>query len=173
MAQGKRYKEWRVFCQDVSSLRFDDWPIEGPHTSAQLCVHIDRHGRLPSGFLERWARAKKIEETDRVFHELRWFMESLELGGTYDQLNLGACAWAQAAARRAQVIFDAYDANPAKPNFDGSKYLAGTSQVTDAIAPELRSFAARRAKDEAEVEKQRQRARDLRTRGPVAAAYKK
>lgn len=100
-------------------------------------------------------------------------MESLELGGTYDQLNLGARAWAEAAARRAQVIFDAYEANPSKPNFDGSKFLAGTTQVTDAICPELRSFAARRAKDEAEVEKQRQKARELRSRGPVAAADKK
>jgi len=70
--------------------------------------------------------------------------------------------------RRLQTIFDAYELNPAKPNFEAARYYSGMGVPTDAVAPQLRSFAANQARNDAEVEKQRQKVRELRGKAPPA-----
>ena len=169
--QGDRYKNWREVTREVHAPEFGDWPLEGPRSTVHLCKHAERHGRSPTGFLEKWARSKKVEETDRVFYELKTLMDILETGGSYDQLNLGALACMEVCSRRAQTIFDAYEVNPSKPNFESARYFSGQGSISDAVSPELRSFVARRARDDAEVEKQRQKVRELRR--PPAAGGKK
>ena len=59
-----------------------------------------------------------------------------------------------------------------KPNFESARFFSGFGPATDAVSPELRCFAARRARDEAEIEKQRQKVRELKGRPPSAAADK-
>ena len=53
--------------------------------------------------------------------------------------------------------------NPQKPNYDSATLFAGTSRAADGVSPELKGFVARKARDEAEVEKARQKVRELRT----------
>lgn len=64
--QGERYKNWRTLCIGLTSPTFQDWPLEGPRTAVHLCKHMGKHGSLPSGFLDRWCRPKRVEEIDRV-----------------------------------------------------------------------------------------------------------
>ena len=164
--QGERWKDWRSLCREISVAEFHDWPIEGPRTAVHLLKHCERHGKLPTGYLERWAKNKKVDESDRIYHEMKVLMESLELLGSYDQLNLGSLAGVERMCRRLQTIFDAYDVNPAKPNFESAKLFSGMGAEMDPVAPELRSHVAKKARDEAEIEKQRQKARELRKAPP-------
>ena len=164
--QGDRWKDWRSVCREIFVSEFPDWPIEGPRTAVHLLKHCERHGKLPTGYLERWAKNKKVDETDRIYHEMKVLMESLELFGSYDQLNLGSLAGVERMCRRLQTIFDAYDVNPAKPNFESAKLFSGMGAEMDPVAPELRSHVAKKARDEAEIEKQRQKARELRKAPP-------
>ena len=50
--------------------------------------------------------------------------------------------------RRFQTILEAHATPGAKPNYSIATVFAGTGQLDDAIAPELRSHAARKLKDE-------------------------
>eukprot|EP00973_Karenia_brevis_P028401 3915111-Karenia_brevis.AAC.1 len=58
-------------------------------------------------------------------------------------------------------MFDAYSLNPSKPNYEWAKYFAGKSDWSDAAVPELRSYVARRARDDMEVEESNQKVREL------------
>lgn len=136
-------------------------------TVVHLCKHMGKHGSLPSGFLDRWCRSKRVEESDRVYHEMRALVDALEAGGVYDQMNLGSIAMFEGLARRLQTIFDAYEQSATKPNFESARFFRGSGAATDAVSPELRNFAARRARDEGEIEKSRQKVRMLRGLPPA------
>lgn len=164
--QGERHKPWKQFCKELGEVPFSDWPLEGPRTMLHLAKHMDKHGRTPTAFLERWCRAKRVEDSDRVQHELRTLVDCLELLGTYDQVNIANLAGAEVLARRLQTVFDAYELNPQRPNYEAARYFSGMGTATDAVAPELRSYVAKKARDEAELEKQRQKARELRAKAP-------
>lgn len=170
--QGERQKSWKQCCREMSEAPFEDWPLEGPRTVLHLAKHMDKHGKSPSAFLERWCRAKRIEDSDRVQHELRTIVDCIELLGCYDQVNLANLAGVEVLARRLQTVFDAYELNPQRPNYEAARYFSGMGTATDAVAPELRSCVAKRARDEAEVEKQRQKARELRAKAPPGTAGK-
>lgn len=170
--QGERQKPWRLGCREMKEVPFEDWPLEGPRTVLHLAKHMERHGKTPSAFLERWARSKRVEDSDRVYHELPTLIDSLELLVTYDQVNIANLAGVEVMARRLQTVFDAYELNPRRSNFEAAKYFSGMGSATDAVAPELRSFVARKARDDAEVEKQRQKVRELRGKAPPGGAPK-
>ena len=77
---------------------------------------------------------------NRVAHELRVLVETLQAAGSYDQLNLGGLAELEIVARRVQLITEAY-ANPQKPNWDTSKFFAGTSAAGDAVSPKQKTLS--------------------------------
>ena len=160
--QNERYKEWRAVTRELHPEVFVDFPIEGPLTVEYLAKHMERHGRTPRGWLDIFVRDKGLVSTDRVVHELRVLVEILELGGSYDQLNIACLASFEFLCRRIQTIVDAHAINPQKPNYDAASFFSGIGRAVDGVAPELRAHAARRARDEAEVEKQRQKVRELR-----------
>eukprot|EP00959_Pyramimonas_sp_CCMP1952_P441213 9236780-Pyramimonas_sp.AAC.1 len=126
---------------------------------------MERTGRVPSGWLDKWAQSKNIVSSDRVYYELKTIIDSLEYARCYDQLNLGSLVFAELLCLRAQAIVDAYDTNPNKPSFENAKYFSGLKSLSDAVSPDLKSFAARKAKEDTEVEKQRQKVRELRGKG--------
>ena len=123
---------------------------------------MERTGRVPSGWLDKWAQSKSIAVTDRVYYELKTIIDALEYAGCYDQINLGSLVFAELLCLRVQAIVDAYENNPSKPSFENAKYFSGLKSLSDAVSPDLKSFAARKAKEETEVEKQRQKVRELR-----------
>ena len=77
-------------------------------------------------------------------------------------MNLGSLVSMELCGLRLQTIIDAYETNPKQPSFDHAKYFSGMPSSSDAVSPSLRSFAAKKARDEAEIEKQRQKVRELR-----------
>ena len=159
---GERYKSWRDVTKEILGHEFKDWLLETPPAIIHLCKHMERKGGSPMAWLEKWCRAKDIKETDRVYYELQTLCEILETAGCYDQLNLGSLVSMELCGLRLQTIIDAYETNPKQPSFDHAKYFSGMPSSSDAVSPSLRSFAAKKARDEAEIEKQRQKVRELR-----------
>ena len=164
--QGTRYKEWRVVVADSRDYHYEDWPCEGPATVLHLLKHMWKYGGDPKQWLELWCRQKSISDQDRVKHELRCLMDVLYLGGTYDQLNMPVLASFETVARRVQCIVDAYAAGGSgAPDWGNSKLFTGYQGPEDLVMPQLKTWAARRGKEEVELYQARHKMRELRRPG--------
>ena len=106
-------------------------------------------------------RDLKIAENDRSAHELELLLNVLELAGSVDQVNLGNLSSMELIARRVQLILDAHSSG-AKAAWEGAEHFMGLGKQAKGINPALQAHVAARLKDEAEVEKQRQKAREVR-----------
>ena len=161
-AQGVRYKEWRSVCQESAEYSYEDWPHPGPTTVLHLLKHMHKYGGDPKQWLEMWCRQKGISEQDRVKHELRCLMEAFYLGGTFDQLNLPVLGCFETLARRVQCIVDAYAQGAGAPDWGNARLFTGYSGPDDLIMPQLKTWAARKGKEEVELQQARSKMRELR-----------
>ena len=101
-------------------------------------------------WLSLWQREKHLETTDRVMHEMKVLTDAVYWAGVYDQLNIGASVAIDTLVRRIFTIVDAYG-NPSKPNWDNAKIFGGQGSPDDCVDPTFKAWAARKAKDEAEI----------------------
>ena len=161
--QGERFKEWRKVVNEMREYSFGDWPLEGPPSTMHLTKHMLRNGGDPRLWLQVWSRHKGVAETDRVMFELRTLIEIFYLGGVYDQLNIASLASFEAASRRIQSIVDAYSAgSAASPDWGAARIISGYRGPDDAVSPTLRSWAARKGKEEVELAQARAKIRETR-----------
>ena len=124
--------------------------------------------------MEKHLHSERYGATDRSVHELRCLAEIFETGGSYDQLNLSSLACFELADRRWQLIMSAHSKSAAVPDYDGSECFEGIEKKRFGIAPSLTEHVACKMKDEAEIEKQRSKIRELRgSKTPAAAGAKK
>ena len=131
---------------EISAESFAYDPIEGPVSVVCLAKAMFGSGGGPLRWLAEWSREHKVERQDRIYHELEVLCHSLLLAGTHDQLNLGGLRSMERLARRIQVITDAHSAPGAPANWRMARYITGETGPGDPVAPELRSFGAKRAK---------------------------
>ena len=165
--QGTRFKEWRKVVSESQFYSYDDFPRKGPATVHHLLKHVGKYGGDPKLWLELWCRQKSISDQDRVKHELRCLMEVLYLGGTFDQLNMPVLASFETVARRVQSIVDAYSfGGNVAPDWGNAKLFTGYAGPDDLVMPQLKTWAARRGKEEVELFNARNKMRELR-RGAV------
>ena len=166
--QGVRFKEWRLVVSESQLYSYEDWPHEGPATVHHLLKHVGKYGGDPKLWLELWCRQKNIAEQDRVKHELRCLMEVLYLGGTFDQLNMPVLASFETVARRVQSIVDAYSVGSGSaPDWGNAKLFTGYAGPDDLVMPQLKTWAARRGKEEVELFNARSKMKELRRGAPV------
>ena len=158
-AQGERYKEWRQVALEAKEYTFQDWPLDGPLTTGHLIKHFSKFGGDPKRWLADWMRAKQIHENDRISFEMKVLIESLYLAGTYDQLNMSCLASVEVISRRVQAVVDAYSAGPI-PDWGSAKVMTLYRSPEDAISPQLRSWAARKNKEEMELFQSRAKYRE-------------
>jgi hypothetical protein len=152
--QGERYKPWRTVVAESSTHHFNDWTLEGPPTQLTVAKLMERTGGDPKLWMAKWQQQLKLDENDRVMHEVRSLVGILHYMGCYDQLNIGALQSAECACRRLQGIVDAYRV-PGKVSWDNANIFAGATSAVDLVAPSLKSWGARKAKDLADVEAMR------------------
>lgn len=164
--QGDRYKEWKRVVGELKEFNFSDWPHDGPLSMLHLCKHMMKNGGDPKLWLQVWARHKSVAETDRVMFELRTLIEIIYLGGVYDQLNIASLASFESASRRIQSIVDAYSAG-GTPDWGAARIITGYKGPDDVVSPQLRTWAARKGKEEVELAQARAKMRDGK-RGLVA-----
>jgi len=171
----ERHRHWRDVANSVIEDSFADWPLSGPRTMLWLCKFWARQNKTPTTWLDHHLATESYGATDRSVHELRALAEIFEVAGSYDQLNLGALASFELAARRWQLIISAHSKNAASPDYDGAEYFEGLEKRRFGVAPVLVEHVVKRMKDDAEIEKQRGKARELRAapKGATAPGPKK
>ena len=140
---------------------YKDWPLDGPLTTLHFIKHTCRHGGDPKRWLAEWMRSKQIQDNDRISFEMKVLIESLYVGGTYDQLNLCSLACMEILARRIQAIIDAYSSGPI-PDWHSAKIMTLYHSPEDAISPQLKTWAARKNKEELDLAQTRAKVRDSR-----------
>ena len=118
----------------------------------------------PKLWLDLWCRRKGIAEHDRGKHELRCLCDALQQAGSVDCLNL------ETIARRIQSVVDAYSAAGAggAPDWSNAKLFSNYQAPKHVVAPQLKSWAARRGKEEVELQNARNRMKELRKLGQPA-----
>lgn len=158
-SEGERFKEWRQVTLECRDFNFSDWPLDGPLTTQHFLKHTARHGGDPKRWLAEWMRAKQIQEGDRVSFEMKILIECIYVGGTYDQLNLSGLASMEIIARRIQAIVDAYSSGPI-PDWHSAKVMTLYKSPEDAISPQLKSWAARKNKEELDLAQSRAKVRE-------------
>ena len=78
---------------------------------------------------------------------------------------MGALALGELIARRFQAIIAAHKVDPQRPNYEDSKYYRGMGSSLDAVDPRLIASVTRQLRDEAEIERQRQKTAEARKPG--------
>eukprot|EP00439_Symbiodinium_sp_Y106_P071357 s2660_g12.t2 len=136
---GERFKRWRDVCKECYSPVHEDKPLDGPLTALYFIKHAERHGGDMRQWLQLWCRAKHVDPTDRVYHELKVLTDALHYAGTHDQLNIPALI-----------------------------SMEGQGSPEDIVSPVFRSYAAKKNKEELELLQARQRVRELRGSPAVA-----
>ena len=161
--QGERFKEWRLVVAESREYSYRDWPWEGPLTVQYILKQTLKQGGNPKQWLLLWARAKGVQENDRVMHELRTITEALYQGGVYDQLNMACLSSFEVLCRRLASIVDAYSAGSASgPDWGAARYITNLRGPEDIVAPQLRNWAAKRGKDDVELANARAKIKDHR-----------
>ncbi len=128
-----------------------------------LVKYWAKQGCTPTQWLDRHLHSENYSLTDRSVHELRALAEIMDSAGSYDQLNLAALASFELVARRWQLILAAHARNPASPDYEGAEHYEGLEKRRFGIAPAMTEHVARRMKEEADIEKQRNKAREARS----------
>ena len=160
--QGTRFKMWRSVVNESRDFSYADWPFEGPSTVMHLLKQMHRNGGDARLWLQLWARQKNIVDTDRVMHEMRCLTDILYHGATFDQLNLPVLASMETASRRIQCIVEAYASGTGTPDWSNAKLYTCHTGPDDLVSPQLRSWAARKGKEEVELATARARMKELR-----------
>ena len=102
-------------------------------------------------WLDKWLVDRGVCAQERTGIEMRMLGTTLNLAGTYDQLNTPCLASFETIARRIAQIIEAYAADAAAPRWSDVHLYQGNTDPIAAIDPGLRSSVARRRKDELEL----------------------
>ena len=149
--QGSRFKEWRRAVAESTEEALDGCELRGAGTALHLCRRFTQHGGDPKTWLSNFCREYGIGQRDRTWHELNCLITIFWLAATFDAVNLGGLACLEVAARRIAQITEAHRVAPGQPAaWEAGRFLTGTSDPFDVVSPELRSFANRAARDEAD-----------------------
>ena len=168
-SHGYRHKEWRELLHEIKEYQYADWPLEGPGTVVHMVRHMFKYGGDSRQWLMLWSRHRGLVDGDRVMHELRVLVDILWYGGSYDQLNLGSLVCMEVAARRIQAVVDAYSAGgTGAPDWGNARLFTNYVGPEDIVSPQLRTWAARRGKEEVELHQARNRLKELKKGGGAA-----
>ncbi|CAK0841912.1 unnamed protein product, partial [Prorocentrum cordatum] len=163
---GIRFKEWRKVLHEATQESLQTAGLKGPPVCLAICRKFFKHGGDPKAWFSEWAREVGITRKDRSRHEVECLIEALWQAGAFDQLNMGAVAALEVVPRRLLQYVEAYAKGADKPNWSAAKHFSATTSALDLVPEDMRMYAARQAKEEAELESLRARARQ-----PGAAAH--
>ncbi len=156
---GIRYKEWRKVVLESTQESFRDSSLRGPSTCLEVCRKMQHHGGNPRLWFAEWARETNISKKDRAWHEVKTLIDTLYLAGTFDQVNMGALACLEVVARRLLQYVEAYAHGSEHPNWNAAKHIGGGDDSLSLMPEEMRTFASKLSREEAELESLRQKAK--------------
>ena len=164
--RGQRRRNYDDACMMLEEPVFKDWPVTGPRTARWMALFIKDNGGTPRARTSKFAMDAKVPEGDRVRHEHAHLMEVMEFAMVYDQVDISALACFELVCRRVALLEEAYSANPKNPRFEGSEHFTGLGRRSAAVAPTLSQHVASALQSEAQIAKERRKAREESAAGP-------
>jgi len=158
---GFRRKGWEALVNESYHVPFGEHTqIRGPSTVVSTLRYMFENGGDPRKWLDQFQRSKRLEEGDRVLHELRPIVDAFYYGGVVDQVNMPALASFESLSRRLLGIIDAYAGDGSKPNWRVAGHISGGLGIDDAMSLEMRTFIQRTVRERNELDTARRRASD-------------
>ena len=167
--QGQRFKKWKNVCSESCEERQADSPVAGPPSCLTVWKQMQHHGGNAKLWMHPWMKELGVSGKDCLYHEVSTLVEIPYQGGTYDQLNVGAVASLEIVSRRLTAIVEATPKGLDSLNWETARHYTGTSTVFDLAPHELRAYATRAPKDEAEIDSMRTRGRYVARTGEAVA----
>ncbi|CAK0866754.1 unnamed protein product, partial [Prorocentrum cordatum] len=163
-AQGVRYVDIRAAVVRLRELPWGDWPLKGPRTLQWVLNFICRNGGTPLGRRTKWVSEGYLEADDPGVDTHLLCCRLLELGVVYDQLHVTNIAAMELVGRTLQTQEELYRDRFAAASEFGSD-AALMSGALDAggnvcVAPALRDWLAAEKAREANIAKERRKARE-------------
>jgi hypothetical protein len=118
---------------------------------------MQRTGGKPVLWLAELAREKRLTKADRNFHELSCLAEAIQVGGEYDQLNLGCVMVFEVLFRRMAGIATAIAKGAENPDWSLAKHITDMPDPLSLLSVQKETEVHRRAKDRMELEALRAR----------------
>ncbi|CAK0822825.1 unnamed protein product, partial [Prorocentrum cordatum] len=158
-----RGREWREVVGACEEEPFGDFPVAGPR-SAWWCLDFLRRRHTPTDHHLMFKTTARLQSEQWGAQEHEQLMKYIELAGTYDQLDLSNCAFAEAIFRRAQTIEWSYRDRLREANSASSKdkmspeefsAFSGFSKAGDLlmVAPTLLEFVKGQVEKDAAIMK--------------------
>ena len=157
--RGRRHRPWRLFCSEITKSDFSDWSIhfEGPDVALDMLTFFERQGGDPRLWANLWMTQCHVSPRERTGIEVSMLTETLWLGGSYDQVNGPSLAMVERVCRRLAQITEAYDVDPQKPNWSSVRFISSDVRSLNPVPKEMRSYNAKRVKEEVELENAKSR----------------
>ena len=158
---GERFRSVQSLSESMAQEKFEDWPLQGPHTT---CWWVKQVSRTGTGFVARhhtWRHENNVPEDSKncMVHEV--VCEALELLGCVDQYDLSNSAGAESLVRHAQFAeHEVKKRADAKKEHDGSEYFLGRTKRTGGalISPDLLKWVSEQAAKDSAILKETRKA---------------
>ena len=177
-AKGDRMRSFGSAADLLTTSDYTDFPIAGPRTTQWLAENVVSSGHTPTQRHYWWRQVLNAQVTEPGIEEHLHCCQLLEYATTYDQINIGELAWAEAVARKLQLWEERY-AERLRNRCDGGtnsgfaqerQLFMGSARASgpSLIMPELAKWVADSLSSEAAVLKERRKGREERAQAAAA-----
>jgi hypothetical protein len=159
--------------QVVSEMSVQEYPFPFPleggrHASWFLDTAVSSVGGSFLARHHRWVSTSGVRPTTPLVYEHETLSTGLDLGATYDRLNLKNSVMVEWFLRRIMLQESSVSENPTEPSFEGARHFMGFGERKGGalVAPALQSHVASELGKEAAILKEKRKAREARSTKP-------
>ena len=117
-------------------------------------------GGSPGGYFRDLCRELRIDKGDKLWHDLKSYLDIIELAGSKDQLNLGSLASIECRCRRFLSLVEA-NKTTAGPTWTVAKHITADVDPTDLLTTSFRAEINRKARDAMDAQNFQNRMRTM------------
>jgi hypothetical protein len=163
--QGKRHKPWREVCGESTQEYYLDLPpaAAGAPTALDTCKMFERFGGSPTIWYSNFRRDKRLSDRDRNHHEMKCLVEAVEVGGCFDQANVGGMVIFEVLLRRIAAMAAALSKGSENPDWSMAPHICGEVDPYSLLGPAKAEEVQRSATARLHLEALRQRLATNRT----------
>ncbi len=167
-SEGERRRVFRDAVRRMTESDWPEWPVHGPRTVRWCLKFLAEQDSHPRARHTKWRHECQLTTVDSGVADHELVMRCLELGASFDQMNLGELASFELLVRRAQLAEWRHRGRPVKSSGDDyleDEYLyMGTSETRGLlmVCPQLVDHIQSELSKEATVMKEKRKLREER-----------
>ena len=155
---GVRYRPFAEAAGACDPEVYDDFPVSGGRNMAWLLDYVQRNGGTFEGRQTKWSYENGVDKDEAAYriHDLAG--RALEVGLTYDQLDITNSAMAEVIGRMYSLV----EETNGSMVMEGVEYFVGRDESSSrmAVAPGLRKHQSDKLERDVNVAKNQRKARE-------------